>query len=92
MHESGSARQPFTPPSLVMPTVRRPAKHPSQTRIGAFYIVRCSECRHLTFSSANRNQASCPHCRHPVLTHPIHAIAHRDSRADVRVPGDRLRY
>ena len=60
--------------------------------IGAFYIVRCSECRHLTFSSANRSQASCPHCRHPVLTHPIHALALRDTRSDVRVARDRLRY
>lgn len=60
--------------------------------IGAFYVVRCSECRHLTFSSANKSQASCPQCRHPVLTHPIHALAHRDRRDDVRVAGDRLRY
>ncbi|WNG86286.1 hypothetical protein C6A87_020820 [Mycobacterium sp. ITM-2016-00317] len=60
--------------------------------IGAFYIVRCSECRHLTFSSANRSQASCPHCRHPVLTHPIHAMHHRGARSDVRVARDRLRY
>lgn len=60
--------------------------------IGAFYIVRCSECRHLTFSSANRSQASCPHCRHPVLTHPIHAMHHRAARSDVRVARDRLRY
>ena len=60
--------------------------------IGAFYVVRCSECRHLTFSSANRSQASFPQCRHAVLTHPFDALAHRDSRGDVRVAGDRLRY
>ena len=60
--------------------------------IGAFYVVRYSECHHLTFSSANKSQASCPQCRHPVLTHPVHALAHRGTRADVRVAGDRLRY
>ena len=60
--------------------------------IGAFYVVRCSECRHLTFSSANRSQASCPQCRHPVLTHPFHALVHPGSRADVRVIGDRLHF
>lgn len=60
--------------------------------VGSFYVVRCSQCRHLTFSSANKSQASCPQCRHPVLTHPIHALAHRDSRADVRVVRDKLRY
>ncbi|MBB2993112.1 ribosomal protein S27E [Mycolicibacterium iranicum] len=60
--------------------------------IGAFYVVRCSECRHLTFSSADRSQASCPQCRHPVLTHPIHALVHPSARTDVRVVGDRLRF
>ena len=34
--------------------------------------------------------ASCPHCRHPVLTHPIHA-ANR-SGAPVRVHADPLKY
>lgn len=60
--------------------------------IGAFYVVRCSECRHLTFSSANLSQASCPQCRHPVLTHPIHAMSHPGTRRDVRVVSDHLRY
>lgn len=60
--------------------------------IGAFYVVRCRQCRHLTFSSANRAQASCPQCRHPVLTHPIHALSHPDARTDVRVVSDHLRY
>lgn len=59
---------------------------------GLLYVVRCAECRHLTLSSANRPQSSCPQCRHPVLTHPIHALAHPSSRTDVRFVGDRLRY
>ncbi|UXA16852.1 hypothetical protein [Mycobacterium sp. SMC-4] len=59
---------------------------------GAFFIVRCTECRHLTYSTANESAPSCPHCRHPVLLHPLHALSHPDSRTDVRVTGDRLRY
>lgn len=57
--------------------------------MGAFYVVRCAACHHLTFSSANRPQASCPHCRHPVLTHPIYSLRHHFG---VRVVDDRLHY
>ena len=60
--------------------------------IGALFVVRCATCHHLTFASANRPQPSCPHCRHPVLAHPIYSANHRDRRAEVRVVGDRLRY
>lgn len=60
--------------------------------IGALYVVRCSECHHLAFNSKKDPRVSCPHCRHPVLTHPIHALSHPASRADVRVVGDHLRY
>ena len=60
--------------------------------IGAFYVVRCAACRHLTFSSRNGPRESCPQCRHPVLTHPLHALMHPDRRSDVRVVGDRLHY
>jgi ribosomal protein S27E len=55
--------------------------------IGAFYVVRCAACRHLTFSSANQSRESCPHCRHPALMHPIHSLRH----AGV-VVNDRLHY
>ncbi|WP_029114154.1 hypothetical protein [Mycobacterium sp. URHB0044] len=57
--------------------------------IGAFYVVRCAACHHLTFSSANESQASCAHCRHPVLLHPMYTARHPHS---VRVIEDRLRY
>lgn len=60
--------------------------------MGAFYVVRCATCHHLTFASANRSQESCPHCRHPILMHPIYTANHLDQRAEVRVVGDRLRY
>jgi predicted membrane-bound dolichyl-phosphate-mannose-protein mannosyltransferase len=60
--------------------------------VGAFFVVRCATCHHLTFASANRPQESCPHCRHPVLAHPIYSVNHRDQPAEVRVVGDRLRY
>jgi hypothetical protein len=46
----------------------------------------------LTFASANKPKESCPHCRHPVLMHPLYAAIHRGSRPEVRVVGDRLRY
>jgi hypothetical protein len=55
--------------------------------IGAFYVVRCTACRHLAFSSANQARESCPHCRHPALMHPIHSMR----RAGV-VVNDRLHY
>ena len=37
-------------------------------------------------------QQSCPHCRHPVLTHPLYAMHHPGSTSQVRVVGDRLHY
>jgi hypothetical protein len=57
--------------------------------MGAFYVVRCEACHHLTFSSANEPQASCPHCRHPALMHPIYWLRHHSG---VRVVNDRLHY
>ena len=60
--------------------------------IGAFFVVRCAACHHLTFSTAKIEQTSCPHCRHPVLTHPLYAAHHSRSPSKVRVVGDRLRY
>ncbi len=56
--------------------------------IGACYMVRCSECHHLTFASANQPQASCAHCRHPMLLHPLYATQHPGHA--VRVVEDRL--
>ena len=56
--------------------------------IGAFYVVRCAACHHLTFSSSNRSQESCAHCRHPVLMHPIRSLHH----SGVPVVNDRLHY
>lgn len=53
--------------------------------MGAFYIVRCATCHHLTISSSNRSQESCPHCRHPALMHPIYSMRH----SGVRVLNDR---
>ncbi|MGK2865786.1 MAG: hypothetical protein ACSLFA_03940 [Mycobacterium sp.] len=58
--------------------------------LGAAYVVRCAACHHLTLSSANAAQGSCPHCRHPALLHPIYTAQHRGQAA--RVVGDRLRY
>lgn len=58
--------------------------------IGACYVVRCSECHHLTFASVNRPQESCAHCRHPMLMHPLYAANHPDNA--VRVVNDRLHY
>lgn len=57
--------------------------------VGAFYVVRCARCHHLTFSSTNRSRESCVHCRHPALLHPIYAAHHQPA---VRVVNDRLRY
>ena len=56
--------------------------------MGAFYVVRCAACHHLTFSSVDRPQESCAHCRHPVLMHPIYALQH----SGVRVVDDQMRY
>lgn len=58
--------------------------------MGAFYVVHCKECRHLTGSTVNEPSASCPQCRHPVLFHPIYASRHHD--APVRVRQDALHY
>ena len=58
--------------------------------VGAFHVVRCRNCRHLTASTANSPQASCPHCRHPLLMHPLYARNHPG--AQVRVLADPLRY
>ena len=58
---------------------------------GAVFVVRCAACHHLTVASANRPQESCPHCRHPVLMHPLYTAT--TARAvQVRVVGDRLHY
>jgi hypothetical protein len=57
--------------------------------MGAFYVVRCAQCHHMTFSSANRAQESCAHCRHPALMHPIYASRHRPG---IRVVDDHLHY
>jgi DNA-directed RNA polymerase subunit RPC12/RpoP len=60
--------------------------------VGAFFVVRCAACHHLAFSTAKNPRESCPHCRHPVLTHPLYALHHRRSPREVRVVGDRLHY
>ncbi|MCW2687994.1 MAG: hypothetical protein JWR37_2884 [Mycobacterium sp.] len=60
--------------------------------MGGFYGVRCASCHHVTFSSANRPQDSCPHCRHPVLMHPLHAVHHPGQARQVRVVRDGLKY
>jgi hypothetical protein len=60
--------------------------------VGAFFVVRCAACHHLTFASSNVAQKSCPHCRHPVLTHPLYSARHTGSLSEVRVVGDGLRY
>lgn len=60
--------------------------------VGAAHVVRCASCHHLTVASAKEPQQSCPHCRHPVLTHPLYAVHHPRSARQVRVVGDRLRY
>lgn len=60
--------------------------------MGAYHVVRCAACHHLTSSSDKNPRGSCPHCRHPVLLHPVYAVRHRRSPSEVRVVGDRLRY
>lgn len=59
---------------------------------GAFFVVRCASCHHLAFSTANATQRSCPHCRHPVLTHPLYSLHHRDGHSRIHMVGDGLRY
>jgi hypothetical protein len=58
--------------------------------VGGFHVVHCSECGHLTGSSVNKPAVSCPHCRHPLLTHPFYARRH--PAAKIRVRNDPLRY
>ncbi len=58
--------------------------------IGAFYVVHCSTCHHLTGSKVNQPPQTCPHCRHPALTHPVYAVRHPGHR--VRVLSDPLKY
>ncbi len=60
--------------------------------IGAFFVVRCAACHHLAFSTQKAGHVSCPHCRHPVLTHPLYAMHHRHAAGRVRVVGDGLHY
>ncbi len=60
--------------------------------VGGVFVVRCAACHHLTFSSANQPQHSCPHCRHPVLMHPLYAAHHSGRLSQVRVVGDRLKF
>jgi hypothetical protein len=60
--------------------------------IGGYHVVRCAACHHLTGSSVKAPRESCPHCRHPVLLHPLYAVRHPRTLSEVRVVGDRLRY
>ncbi len=60
--------------------------------IGGAYIVRCAGCHHLTVAAERAQPQTCPHCRHPVLLHPVHAAHHPRRFADVRVVRDRLKY
>jgi len=56
--------------------------------IGAFFVVRCAACHHLTFSSSKQSPEACAHCRHPALLHPIYARRH----VGARVVNDGLHY
>ncbi|RDH77836.1 hypothetical protein DVS77_13325 [Mycolicibacterium moriokaense] len=60
--------------------------------VGALYVVRCAACHHLTFASDNAAQNSCPHCRHPVLLHPLYSLHHPRSLGRVPVVNDQLHY
>jgi DNA-directed RNA polymerase subunit RPC12/RpoP len=60
--------------------------------LGGFYVVRCAACHHLTSSSVDQAPTSCPHCRHPVLLHPVYSARHHHNPTRVRVVSDRLRY
>lgn len=55
--------------------------------LGAFLIVRCKSCSHLTFTSADGSPRSCPRCHHPVLAHALVA----DSRSRQFQRGARMR-
>lgn len=50
---------------------------------GQFFVVRCAACGHLTSSPADQPQASCPHCRHPVLLHPWHSLHPRQRSSEL---------
>jgi DNA-directed RNA polymerase subunit RPC12/RpoP len=60
--------------------------------VGGVFVVRCAACHHLTVSSAHQPAHSCPHCRHPVLLHPLYSAHHSGQPAHVRVVGDRLKF
>jgi hypothetical protein len=60
--------------------------------IGAVHVVRCAACHHLTVGAGNESAPSCPHCRHPVLMHPLYAAHHPREARQPRVVGDRLHY
>lgn len=60
--------------------------------LGVFHVVRCQKCHHLTASTSRQLQESCPHCRHPILTHPLHAAHHPRSAGEVKVVDDQLHY
>jgi hypothetical protein len=60
--------------------------------VGQVFVVRCAACHHLTFSSVHQPANSCPHCRHPVLLHPLYTARHSRQPTGVRVVGDRLRF
>jgi hypothetical protein len=42
--------------------------------LGGLRMVRCRSCDHWTTCVTDSPGSSCPHCRHPVLLHPVHAI------------------
>jgi hypothetical protein len=52
---------------------------------GGLYLVECSRCGHLTFSSAKQSQHPCAQCRHPLLMHPVHALLHPSYRNELRL-------
>jgi DNA-directed RNA polymerase subunit RPC12/RpoP len=58
--------------------------------MGRFHVVHCAACHHLTAAPTNQPQTSCPHCRHPLLLHPVYAATHPGAR--VRVVADPLRF
>ena len=59
---------------------------------GGFYVVRCAACHHLTASTVNRSQGSCPHCKYPALLHPLYTAHYGSDMASMRVVGDQLHY
>lgn len=57
---------------------------------GGFFVVRCAACHHLAFSTMNKPQTACPHCKYPALLHPLYTARHGSE--PTRVVGDGLRY